>query len=281
MTSETGRDALYLETVAKAAPLACFLAREAGAILRDRLHDVRQVTYKGVIDIVTDVDHASEALITNGIRGVFPDHRITGEEGAVGAPDQTPATQPFGWIIDPLDGTTNYTHRYPHFAVSVALEYEGEPVAGAVYDPMRDELFAAERGKGATLNGQPVRVSHTAELQQALMATGFSYDLAEREHAARLWEVFNDSVQGLRRDGAAALDIVWVAAGRLDGYFERPVQAWDMAAGILIAREAGGRVTALEHDGFDVYTPEALVTNGVLHDQIRALILRTLGVAAP
>jgi myo-inositol-1(or 4)-monophosphatase len=272
--------ALYRETVTKASPLARSLAREAGAILRDRLHDTREITFKGDIDLVTDVDHASEALICEGIRAHFPDHRITGEEGAVGAPGQTPETQPFCWVIDPLDGTTNYAHRYPHFAVSVALEYRGEPVVGAVYDPMRDELFAAERGQGATLNDEPIHVSRTSELRQALMATGFSYDLAERAHASRLWEIFNDSIQGLRRDGAAALNIAWVAAGRLDGYFERPVQAWDMAAGVLIAREAGGRVTALEHDGFNIYTPEALVTNGVLHDDIRALILRTLGAAA-
>lgn len=271
-TSVTIDDPTVVATIDQAAVICQELALEAGAILRDRLHRDRTISFKGAIDMVTDADHASEDLIASRIREAFPDHRISGEEGAIGASGATRENQPFGWLIDPLDGTTNYAHRYPHFAVSVALEYLGEPVAGAVYDPMRDELFAAHTGAGATLNGVPIQVSETVDLSRALMATGFSYEIDERIHASRLWQVFNDRIQGLRRDGAAALDICWTACGRLDGYFERPVQSWDMAAGIVIAREAGARVTALEHDRFDVYIPEALVTNGHLHDAVRNLI---------
>ncbi|HYI23905.1 MAG TPA: inositol monophosphatase family protein [Thermomicrobiales bacterium] len=273
-------DPAVAATIDRAAEVCQALAREAGAILRDRLHRARDISFKGAIDMVTDADHASEELIATRIREAFPEHRISGEEGAIGATGATRANQPFGWLIDPLDGTTNYTHRYPHFAVSIALEYQGEPVTGAVYDPMRDELFAARLGMGATLSGEPIHVSETADLSRALMATGFSYEIDERIHAARLWQVFNDRIQGLRRDGAAALNICWTACGRLDGYFERPVQSWDMGAGIVIAREAGATITALEHDRFDVYTPEALVTNGHLHAATRALIAGILANGA-
>jgi myo-inositol-1(or 4)-monophosphatase len=276
VTSIQVDDRAVVATIDRAAVLCRELAVEAGAILRDRLHQDRTIAFKGAIDLVTDADHASEALISSRIRDEFPRHRISGEEGAIGAPGATRENQGFGWLIDPLDGTTNYAHRYPHFAVSIALEYRGEPVAGAVYDPMRDELFAARSGQGATLNGAPIAVSTTTELSRALMATGFSYDLSERVSASSLWRVFNDRIQGLRRDGAAALNLCWTACGRLDAYFERPVQSWDMAAGIVIAREAGARVSALEHDRFDVYTPEALVTNGHLHDAVQELIAGTL-----
>jgi myo-inositol-1(or 4)-monophosphatase len=260
--------------------LATDLAVRAGAILRDRLEAERQVIHKGVVDLVTDADHASEALIWEGLKAVFPDHRMMGEEGSVGA-TATMAEQPFGWVFDPLDGTTNYAHRFPHFAVSICLEHRGVPVVGVVYDPMRDELFAARKGHGATMNGQPIAVSLTGELVRALLASGFSYDLAERASQVVLWEHFNNRTQGVRRAGAAALDLCYVAIGRLDGYWERPVRPWDMGAGVIIVREAGGIVTALEHDGFNLYTPEALAANPAIHRQMREAIVTVTGITKP
>ncbi len=260
-------------TLDRGLAVATDLAVRAGAILRDRLELERQVTHKGIVDLVTDADEASELLIWEGLKAAFPGHRMTGEEGSVGA-DVSMAEQPFGWVFDPLDGTTNYAHRYPHFAVSICLEYNGEPVVGAVYDPMRDELFAARKGHGATLNGKPVSVSTTDSLQRSLLASGFSYDLSDRAAQMISWQFFNNAARGVRRDGAAALNLCWVANGRLDGYWERPVQAWDMGAGVIIVREAGGVVSALDHDGFDLYTPEALAANPFIHRQMREAIER-------
>jgi myo-inositol-1(or 4)-monophosphatase len=254
--------------VARAQQIAILLARQAGGILRDLLDAQRTVTHKGMVDLVTDADQASEALIHRGLMEAFPDHRLIGEEGSVGA-TATIATQSWGWVFDPLDGTTNYAHRYPHFAVSIGLEYNAVPVMGVVYDPMRDELFAARKGHGATLNGVPIHVTDVTDLQQSLLATGFSYNLEDRPLQYAMWETFNSAARGVRRDGAAALNLCWVAAGRLDGYWERPVQAWDMGAAVIIVREAGGLVTALDHEGFDLYTPEALAANPVLHAEIQ------------
>lgn len=272
MTNTTNELARYSDTLDQAFQLGRDLAVQAGAILRERLHGERQVVLKGIVDLVTDADHASEKLIWEGLREAFPTHRITGEEGSVGA-EATIEEQPFGWVFDPLDGTTNYAHRYPHFAVSICLEHRGAPVVGVVYDPMRDEVFAARLDQGATLNGEPIAVSTTESLGNALLASGFSYDLADRPGQMVLWEVFNNQARGVRRDGAAALNLCYVASGRLDGYWERPVQSWDMGAGAVIVREAGGVVTALEHDDFDLYTPEVLATNPHIHGQMREVIL--------
>jgi myo-inositol-1(or 4)-monophosphatase len=265
-------------TIERGFALAKELALEAGAILRDRLNNQGEVVHKGLIDLVTDVDKASEALISARLRQAFPEHRLTGEEGAAGATASI-EEQPFGWVIDPLDGTTNYAHRFPHFAVSICLEYRGEPVAGAVYDPMRDELFAARRGGGATLNDVAMHVSGTGDLQRAMLASGFSYNLADRAGQLVLWDAFSNRSQAVRRAGAAALDMCWVACGRLDGYWERPTYAWDIGAGVIIVREAGGTVTDLERDGFDLDLPEVLATNGLLHAQMRAVIQDVLGDA--
>ncbi len=258
--------------VEQAQALAEDLARQAGAILRDRLEDERAVTHKGLVDLVTDADQASEALLQAGLIAAYPDFRLIGEEGSVGAPVTT-EEQPWGWVFDPLDGTTNYAHRYPHFAVSICLEYNGDPVMGVVYDPMRDELFSARQGNGATMNGKPIRVSTETTLQHALLASGFSYQLADRPQQFAMWEVFNNLARGVRRDGAAALNMCWVGIGRLDGFWERPVQAWDMGAGVVVVREAGGIVSGLELPGFDLYTPEALAANPVLHAELQRVIV--------
>lgn len=262
--------------------LAIDLAREAGALLRDRLDTPHEVQRKGTIDLVTDADRASEALITAGIRNAFPEHRLVGEEGARGAVDTGQGPNPYGWVIDPLDGTTNFAHRYPHFAVSIALEQGGRPILGVVHDPMRDEMFVGEEGKPSLLNERPIRVSDTDVLLASLLATGFPYDLSKRRESNALWQAFNGSAQGVRRDGAAALNLCYVAAGRLDAYWERPVQPWDMAAGVVIVRGAGGTITSLEHDDHDVYGNEVVATNGYLQEEVRSLIRTTLeGLLTP
>lgn len=261
---------------AGACQLAIDLAREAGALLRDRLDAPRDVQRKGTIDLVTDADRASERLITAGIRGAFPEHRLVGEEGARGAVDTGGGPNPYGWVIDPLDGTTNFAHRYPHFAVSIALERLGTPILGVVYDPMRDEMFIGEVGEKSLLNDRPIAVSDTDVLLASLLATGFPYDLSKRGESNALWQAFNGSAQGVRRDGAAALNLCYVAAGRLDAYWERPVQPWDMAAGVVIVRGAGGTITSLDHDDHDVYGYEVVATNGPLQGEVRGLIRETL-----
>lgn len=264
------------EVVNEARELSVDLAMRAGALLRNILNEPRDIARKGTVDLVTDADRASEALISDGIRSAFPDHRLIGEEGARGADRNHREEHAFGWVIDPLDGTTNFAHRYPHFAVSIALEHRGHPVMGVVYDPMRDEMFVGVDGAGATMNGVPIHVSATGELIASLLATGFPYDLTARGESNALWQAFNGRAQGVRRDGAAALNLCYVAAGRLDGYWERPVQPWDMGAGVVIVREAGGTIGSLEHDGHDLYGREVVATNGALQGRMRQVIAETL-----
>ena len=259
--------------------LAIAAAKDAGAILRERLTRPRDVQFKGTVDLVTDADRASETLIAGRIREVFPDHRLVGEEGARGAegsdqPRQAAAEVPFGWLVDPLDGTTNFAHGYPHFAVAIALERGGRVVLGVVYDPMRDELFVAERGGGASLNGVPLRVTAEDDLIRSLLATGFTYDLSRRAENDALWDVFNNRVQGVRRDGSAALNLAYVAAGRLDGFWERPLGPWDIAAGALLVEEAGGRVSGYDGGPFSPYAREVVASNGPLHPALLEVIAR-------
>ena len=264
-------DAVDPDVLRKARGLAQRTAYEAGALLRERVKTERVVTHKGAVDLVTDADEESERLVSSALIDAFPDFRLTGEEGATGASDSD-----YGWLIDPIDGTTNFAHGYPHFAVSICLEFRGTPVVGVVYDPMRDEMFAGSEGQGATLNGMPIRVSKTETLISALGATGFSYDVAAREEGAALWATFNDRLQGLRRDGAAALNMVWVAAGRLDAYWERPTNAWDVGAGVVIARESGATVTSLEGNPYRLHETEVACTNGLIHEQVVVLVRETL-----
>jgi myo-inositol-1(or 4)-monophosphatase len=264
-----------VEIPASARDVGIAAAKEAGAILKTKLSEVRTVNFKGTVDLVTDADKASEAAIVARITGAFPDHRFLGEEGLGGAHIEDNLTG-WGWIVDPLDGTTNYAHGYPHFAVSIALEYEGEVQLGLVYDPMRDELFAAERGKGATLNGQPIRVSTEDQLIRSLLSTGFPYNIADRTENSALWNIFLNASQGTRRDGAAALDLSYVAAGRFDGFWERPLQPWDMAAGGLIVLEAGGVAECYDGSPFDPFRREVLASNGKIQGQLREVVDRVL-----
>jgi myo-inositol-1(or 4)-monophosphatase len=246
-------------------------AREAGRVLAEKFGRALQVSNKGDIDLVTEADLASEQLIVERVRSYHPRHAILAEE----AGDVTPAgggASEFKWIVDPLDGTTNYAHGYPVFCVSIALEHEGRVVVGVVYDPLRDELFAAERGEGATLNGRRARVSDTSDLNRALLCTGFPYDVRERGDFARHFRNFIMSAQSVRRDGAAALDLAYVAAGRFDGFYEEGLRPWDVAAGVLLVEEAGGRVTHYDGTPFDHYHPLIAASNGLVHEAMLAVL---------
>jgi myo-inositol-1(or 4)-monophosphatase len=240
------------------------VAKDAGRLLRDRVGTRIDIDHKGSINIVTDVDLASERLIREAISTYYPRHEILAEEGGL-----SESGSEYRWIVDPLDGTTNYAHGYPIFCVSIALECKGEIVLGVVYDPMRDELFAAEQGGGAALNNRPIRVSKTADLMQGLLSTGFPYDiktskLTNLDH----WANFAMNAQALRRDGAAALDLCYVACGRFDGFWELNLSPWDTAAGALIVTEAGGRVTDFTGGPFSNYEPQVVASNGLIHDHM-------------
>src|ERR1044072_4930218 len=236
-------------------------AREAGAILIDRMGRALQVSNKGAIDLVTEADLASEKLIIERIKSHYPRHAILAEEsGDTDGVDRSGKSD-WKWIIDPLDGTTNYAHGYPCFCVSIALERAGAIEIGVIYDPTRDEMFAAERGQGATLNGRRIRVSKVDELNSAMLCTGFPYNVRDRPNFARDLPKFTMESQAVRRDGAAAIDLAYIACGRFDGFWEDGLRAWDVAAGLLLIEEAGGRVTNFSGGKLDIYTPKVLASN--------------------
>lgn len=236
-------------------------ARRAGQTLRDHYNTPHQISFKGIINLVTEMDCKSESLVTEILRTAFPDYGILGEEGSK-------SSDPYicRWIIDPLDGTTNYTYSYPLFGVSIALEKQGEITLGVVYNPILDELFTAEKGGGARLNGEPIHVTDTTELGKSMLASGFPYD-AWSTHAnnCREWERFIRSTISVRCDGSASLDLCHTACGRLDGYWELDLEAWDMAAGVLIVQEAGGVVTQTDGKPFSHLQCSVLASNGHLH----------------
>jgi len=241
-------------------------ARRAGAIIREGVAQTLQIDYKGegANDPVTDVDRRSEAAIAETIRAHFPDHRILSEEGTTGGQDPR-----WRWIVDPLDGTVNYAHRLPFSCISIGVEHDGEIVAGVVYNPLAEELFAAEQGKSATLNGAPIHVSATSELRRALLTSAFGPWEAggRRFYRAR---ALGPYVQALRDLGSAALELCYVAAGRIDGMGGSSLNAWDVAAGLLIVRQAGGQVTDPYGDPFKVDDKSLVVSNGILHGAIMA-----------
>lgn len=243
------------------------IAREAGGILIDRLGRALQVFQKGDIDLVTEADLASEKLLIERINSHYPRHRILAEEsGASEGVGAVPGEGEWRWIIDPLDGTTNYAHGYPCFCVSIGVERAGRIEMGVVYDPTRDELFAAERGRGATMNERRLRVSEVEDLNRAMLCTGFPYNVRERPDFARDFTNFTLQAQAVRRDGSAALDLAYVACGRFDGFWENGLNPWDVAAGLLLIEEAGGRVTDFRGGPLDIYTPKVLASNGLLHE---------------
>jgi myo-inositol-1(or 4)-monophosphatase len=246
-------------------------ARDAGNILLEKFGRIETVTKKGDINLVTEADLASEALIIERIRSHFPKHAILAEE-AGNAVVAVEGDSGHKWIIDPLDGTTNYAHAYPCFAVTIALEHQGEIVLGVTLDPTRNELFAAEKGRGATLNGKPISVSATDELGNSLLVTGFPYDIKHREKfAANLTELLLRS-RGVRRDGSAAIDMAYVACGRFDGFWEEGLSPWDMAAGQLLIEEAGGWVTNYDGSAFSIYRPPVCASNGLIHNEMLAVL---------
>lgn len=247
----------YLEVAVRA-------ARSAGQMQRERLWSEHRVEFKGETNLVTEVDKESEELIVAMIREAFPDHDILAEEN-----DYASSAAPCKWIIDPLDGTTNYAHGFPWFAVSIALEVNGEVQLGVVYHPMLDELFTVVRGKRAFLNGWPLHVSKRHPLKECLLATGFPYDRTrENENNFANFVNFQLAGRAVRRAGAAALDLAYVAAGRLDGYWECKLKPWDVAAGRLLVEEAGGRVTDHQGEPYSIYDHRILASNGLIHDEM-------------
>ena len=240
-------------------------ARAAGRLLRDELSGSRRIAYKGTpTNLVTEMDQRAEALILERLRGAFPDDAVLAEE--LGAADGRSDRR---WLVDPLDGTTNYAHGMPIYCVSIALEIGGRVALGVIYDPHRDECFVAERGRGATLNCAPLRVSTTATLGESLLSTGYQYDIRSSsrnnlaEHAALLLRSHS-----VREIGSAVLNLAYVAAGRLEAFWELSLGAWDVAAGALLVEEAGGRVTSPDGAPLDLAAPSIVASNGIIHDEI-------------
>lgn len=242
--------------------IALQAAQAGGAVLQEYAHRHVTITRKGPIDLLTEADTLAEQVIVDTIRAAYPDHRILAEERAR---EQTEAS-PYQWIIDPLDGTTNFAHGFPIYNVSIGLEYDGTCVLGVVYDPTRKEQFVAWQHGGATLNGRPIRPSNIQQLDDALLVTGFAYDVrTSPDNNLEEFCRFTLRAQGVRRTGSAALDLCYVACGRFDGFWERKLKPWDTAAGIVIVQEAGGVVTNWSGEPFSIYDKHILASNGKIH----------------
>ena len=242
---------------------------EAGKIIHHYFNGVFKIDHKdGINNLVTEVDKLAEDKIIKIIKASFPDHAILSEE--VGA---LPKPSEYQWIIDPIDGTVNFAHGIPLCCVSIGLLYNNEVILGAVYNPMMNELFFAERGKGATLNGEPIKVSKKSDFKKACLVTGFPYNWPKnKEHPIKVFERLILEGLPIRRLGSAAIDLCWVACGRFDGFWEYNLSAWDVAAGYLIVSEAGGRVTDFMGVPYDVFERQTLATNGLIHEQMMKVI---------
>ena len=264
MASQT--DPIALDTLLKTAISA---GKEAGSLLLHYAQSGFRVEYKNPINLVTDADKAAEQCIIDYIRAQFPTHRFLAEER--GRVEDTPS--PYLWIIDPLDGTTNFAHGFPTYCVSIGLEYNGRCVLGVIFDPSRNELFTAIEHGGAWLNGRPIHVSKTHALESSLLVTGFAYDIRESprnnlDHFVK----FSLQAQGVRRTGSAALDLCYVAAGRFDGFWEVRLNPWDMAAGAVLVREAGGRLTNFGGSELSIYGHELVASNGAIHPAMLSVL---------
>ncbi len=247
------------------------IAREAGALLAQLFQHPHEISYKRKSDLVTEADRRSEALIVKRLHSHFPKHAVVGEEGGGQKTDSE-----YCWYVDPLDGTTNFAHGFPVFCVTLGLAYRGEIVVGVVYDPIRNELFTAERGAGAYLNDKRIHVSKTASLSESLLATGFPPFATNHDLNIQFYFRFTMLSHGIRRAGSAALDLCSVAAGRFEGFWELKLNPWDKAAGSLLVTEAGGRVTDLEGRPFDVLGDEVFASNGLVHDEMGKVFSQVL-----
>lgn len=252
-----------MTTTQEFVPAMSQIAREAGALLMPYFKRRIGFEYKGDVDLVTEADRASEKLVVSRIREQFPAHDIMGEEGT-----RHDSGSDYKWYVDPLDGTTNFAHGFPVFCVSLGLEFKGELVAGVLYDPTRDELFTAEQGSGAYLNGARIHVSNTQELCESLLATGFPSHKRHKNPNIYFYHTITLRSHGVRRAGSAALDLANVAAGRVDGFWEFNLNPWDTAAGVVLVREAGGTVTRMDGTPFRIDSRETLASNGIIHQEV-------------
>ncbi len=246
-------------------------ALKSGLFIKRSVGKVKEISYKGRINIVTDIDKASEKMIIGMIHSAFPDHSIISEEAR-----PLKGSSAYRWVIDPLDGTTNFAHSFPFFSVSVALEREGHVILGVVYDPMRDELFHAEEGKGAYLNKKRIFVSRAKRLEESLLATGFAYGVREaKDDNIANFRNFLRRAMAIRRAGSAALDLTYVACARFDGFWELGLKPWDSAAGCLIVKEAKGAISRFDGSAYSHYDKDLLATNGHIHRQmVKVLAIR-------
>ncbi len=259
-----------MEELNRITETAASAAREAGKYALRRIDDLGKIEHKeGFNNLVTDVDRTCEEIIIGRINKAFPSHSILAEESGEHASGGV-----FKWVIDPLDGTTNYTHGFPFFCMSIGVMSGGSIIVGVVYDPTRDELFTAEQGKGAFLNGNRIKVSRSEAVQDSLIATGFAYNVEGKIANVDRFKVMLQKAQAVRRAGSAVIDLCYVACGRFDGFWESGLAPWDTAAGLLIVKEAGGTVTTLKGDRFDIFKKEILATNGRIHKEMLNLLIR-------
>jgi myo-inositol-1(or 4)-monophosphatase len=248
------------------------IAREAGALLAELSTKPLDIGYKRRADLVTVADRRSETLIVGRLRERFPEHAIVAEEGG-----NHQSSSEYCWYVDPLDGTTNYAHGFPMYCVTIGLAYRGEVIAGVVYDPTRNDTYTAERGAGAYLNAQRLRVSQVDKLGESLVATGFPPFATNHELNVQFYFRFTELSHGIRRAGSAALDLCCVAAGRFEGFWELKLNPWDKAAGTLLVTEAGGRVTDVRGGAFNLLGDDVFVSNGLVHDQMLEVFAAILG----
>jgi len=243
-------------------------AREAGEVLLENLGKVKEIEFKAKNSLVTEVDKLSEEIIINNIKRNFPSHDVFAEESG-----RDSEISDYLWLIDPIDGTTNYAHAYPFFSISIALEIEGAVKVGLVYDPVKDEMFTAEEGKGAYLNGNPIKVSKSHAIEHSHVCTGFMHEIEWMVEAnIKHFGNFIRRARAVRRDGSAALDLCYAACGRFDGFWELGLNPWDTAAAVLVLKEAGGQVTTFSGDEYSIYLKEILASNSIIHDQMMEIL---------